>query len=76
MIKPIVEKIDTIKEIPADSVAAPGQVTDSVVTDNITDSQAFIGNIGAGSDDNRHSRNVDSCCGFGFSDVPVFCISI
>lgn len=47
VIKPVIEKMDSIKDVPADSVPAPQQVTDT-----ITDSQAFVGNIGTGGDDN------------------------
>lgn len=47
VIRPIIEKIDTLKELKADSVKVPEQVTDTV-----TNGEAIIGGVSTGGDDN------------------------
>lgn len=47
VIRPIIEKVDTLKELKVDSVKVPEQVTDTV-----TNGEAIIGGVSTGGDDN------------------------
>lgn len=47
IIRPIIDKVDTLKELKVDSAKVPEQVTDTV-----TNGEAIIGGVSTGGDDN------------------------
>ena len=51
IIDPVVQKV-VVKDVPADTADVHNQVADTLAADTVTNNDAFIGNIGAGGDDN------------------------